>query len=258
MTQIHRTAARGFDAGADAYERARPGYPAACLDFLVARLRLLDGRVLDLAAGTGKMTRALLARGMDCVAVEPVEGMRRAFRAALPGVPVLGGTAEAIPLPDGGVAAIVVAQAFHWFRHDDALAEMHRVLAPGGRVGIVWNVRDERVAWVAELSALLRRYEGADGVAIPRHGERRWRAPLERTRLFRMLDQREFEHGHEMNAEGLVDRMASISFIATLPDGERATALREVRRLAERHPDLTGRERFAFPYIAETFVLERA
>ena len=259
MSEIHRTAARGFDAGADAYERARPGYPSDCVDWLVAELRILeaDAPVLDLAAGTGKFTRELVARGIDCVAVEPVEGMRARFAAALPDVQVLDGTAEAIPLDGASVSAIVVAQAFHWFRHGEALAEMHRVMLPGGRAGILWNVRDESEPWVGALTELMAPYERAEGVKVPRHREETWRAPLESSDLFERVAQRDFRHDHEMDVEGLVERIASVSFVAVLDDVERAHVLAAVRALASEHPDLAGRERFAFPYIAETYVFKR-
>lgn len=260
MSEIHVTAARGFDAGAEAYERARPGYPAACVDWLVAELRMLeaDAPVLDLAAGTGKFTRELVARGVDCVAVEPVAGMRAGFAAVLPDVPILDGAAEAIPLDEASVSSIIVAQAFHWFRHDEALAEMHRVLRPGGRIGIVWNVRDEREPWVAALTELLAPYERADGVKVPRHREEQWRAPLESTSLFTRVASRDLEHAQEMDVDGLVERIASVSFVAVLDEDERAAVLANVRSLVAEHPDLAGRERFAFPYVAEAFVFERA
>ncbi|TML75323.1 MAG: class I SAM-dependent methyltransferase [Actinobacteria bacterium] len=124
MKDVHRSAAIGFDRAADVYERARPGYPDAAVDWLIDHLHA-DGLVVDLAAGTGKMTRALVARGLDVVAVEPVERMRRRLSEALPGARALDGTAEAMPFEDGDAAAVVVAQAFHWFRHAEALEEIH-------------------------------------------------------------------------------------------------------------------------------------
>ncbi len=254
MSEIHRTAARGFDAAADVYERARPDYPAEAIDHLIAELPA--GRWLDLAAGTGKMTRQLVARGIDCVAVEPVAGMRARLREALPDVEVLEGTAEAIPLPEASVDAVVVAQAFHWFSHDAALAEIHRVLRPAGRLALVWNVRDESVAWVKRITDLIKPYEGADGVKIPRHREGGWRAPLANSELFRAVGSAEFAHGQEMTAEGLVERMASTSFIAVLPDAERARVLGDIRALTD-EPPLRGKDGFVFPYVCEAHIFER-
>lgn len=254
MSEIHRTAARGFDAAADVYERARPDYPAEAIDHLIAELP--PGRWLDLAAGTGKMTRQLVARGLDCVAVEPVPGMRARLAAALPATEVLEGTAEAIPLPDASVDAVVVAQAFHWFEHDAALAEIHRVLRPGGRLALVWNVRDESVGWVKRITDIIKPYEGVDGVEIPRHREGAWRAPLANSELFRAVGSAEFAHGQEMTAEGLVERIASTSFIAVLPDDDRRKVLDRIRALTD-EPPLRGKDGFVFPYVCEVYTYER-
>ena len=256
--EVHGVAARGFEAGADAYARARPGYPEAAFDHVAEALRLGPAsRVLDLGAGTGKFTAGLVTRGYDVVAVEPVERMRARLATDLPAVEVLDGTGEHIPLGDASVDAIVVAQAFHWFRHDEALAEMHRVLRPGGRFALVWNVRDERIPWVAELTEIIAPHEGEGGVRIPRHREGAWRAVLANSTVFDQVgDVWSLDHGHEIDAQGLVDRVASTSFIAALPTDTQAEVFDAVRRLTER-PPLAGRATFAFPYICEVEVFER-
>ncbi len=149
---VHHAAAQGFGAAAEAYQRARPDYPAVLADWLHDELDLAPGRVVvDLGAGTGKFTPFLRATGARVVAVEPVEAMRAALVAAHPDVEALAGEAERLPLADASVDAIVCAQSFHWFARPAALAEMRRVLKPGGALGLVWNVRDARVAWVATL-----------------------------------------------------------------------------------------------------------
>lgn len=255
MKEVHPTAARGFDIAADAYERARPGYPDEAVDHVVSSLPP-GGRVLDLAAGTGKFTRSLVARELDVVAVEPVEGMRARFQEALPGVGVLAGTAEQIPLPDASVDLVVVAQAFHWFDHEPALAEIARVLGPRGALALIWNVRDERTAWVAHLTKVIRPHEGAEGRTIPRHREEAWRAPVEGSALFRALGSTEFEHGQQMDLAGLVERVASTSFIAVLPDDARARVLDEVRAMPERFEQLRV-PRFVFPYVTEVHAFVR-
>ena len=143
MADIH-AAAQGFETGASAYERGRPDYPDEVAGWLTDTLRLGPGKtVLDLGAGTGKFTRYLTATGAAVIAVEPVDGMRAKLVAAMPQVQALAGMAETIPLPDATVDAVVCAQAFHWFASKAALAEMSRVLKPGGRFGLIWNMRDE-------------------------------------------------------------------------------------------------------------------
>ncbi|HJT38440.1 MAG TPA: class I SAM-dependent methyltransferase [Actinomycetota bacterium] len=256
MKDVHRAAAIGFDKAADAYERARPGYPDEAVDWLVEQLRAGDGVVVDLGAGTGKMTRALVARGLDVVAVEPVGGMRAKLVEALPSVRALDGTAEVMPLADGEAAAVVVAQAFHWFKHTEALEEIHRVLRRAGRLGIVWNVRDERVDWVAQITEIIRPYEGEGGVEIPRFRHGKWRRALAETDLFKHVAEETMEYAEPMTVERLVDRVDSTSFIAALPVEERAQVDEQVRALARDHPDLTGKDAFDFPYVTEIYVYE--
>ena len=133
---IHEAAARGFAQAVDAYERGRPGYPPEAVERLCEAVGIGPGRaVLDLAAGTGKLTRLLVPTGAELVAVEPVEQMRAALARALPEVTALAGTAEDVPLPAASVDAVVAGSAFHWFRGEEALAEIHRVLRPDGRLG---------------------------------------------------------------------------------------------------------------------------
>jgi len=180
--------------------------------------------VVDLAAGTGKFTRLLPGR---LIAVEPVEGMRRQFAAAVPGVPVVAGVAEAIPFAGESVDAVTVAQAFHWFDADPALAEIRRVLRSHGRLGLVWNRRDESVPWVAQLKALLEPYEGQ----TPREWHRRWEKAAWRETGFTDLEEANFAYDQELDAEGLSGRVASISFVAALDESERETLLARVREL---------------------------
>jgi ubiquinone/menaquinone biosynthesis C-methylase UbiE len=186
-------------------------------------------RVLDLAAGTGKLTRQLVPTGAELVAVEPVEGMRRKLGETVPGVRALDGTAERIPVGDGAVDAVFCAQAFHWFDGERALAEIHRVLRPGVGLGLIWNVRDEAVDWERRLSELLKRHQST----APRKRWGRWREAFEHTALFTPLDERRFEHRQEGDVETMLARVASISFIAALPEAERAAFLEEVRALVE-------------------------
>lgn len=183
--------------------------------------------MLDLAAGTGKLTRQLVPTGADLVAVEPVEGMRRKLAETVPGVQTLDGTAERIPLGEGSVDTVLCAQAFHWFDGERALAEIHRVLRPGGALALIWNVRDEAVEWERRLSALLKRIESG----APRKRWGRWREAFEQTTLFTPLEERRFRHRQEGDVETMLARVASISFVSALPDAQRASFLEEVRKL---------------------------
>jgi SAM-dependent methyltransferase len=249
MTQggVHPAAATGFQRAADAYRRGRPDYPDEAIAFLARRLRLAPGsRVLDLAAGTGKLTGLLVPTGADVVAVEPVAAMRETLAADLPGVEVLDGRAEAIPLDDASVDAAVVGQAFHWFDGPAALAELHRVLRDGGSLALMWNVRDdERSAFWASMTRELEPLRGD----TPSHRSTAWGKAFDRTDLFSGLKTRSFPWEHPTTREGAVDRVLSISFIATMPEDERGRIRELVLRLLDEDPQIGPRaQRFGLPY----------
>lgn len=251
---IHESAAAGYARAPDAYERGRPGYPEEAIALLAAELGLRPGaRVVDLAAGTGKLTRALAALGADVVAVEPVAEMRDVLAAALPSVTALAGTAEAIPLEDASVDAVVVGQAFHWFRGDEALEEIHRVLRPRGRLGLVWNLRDETVGWVAELTRIMEPHRGG----APRAASGAWREPFERTLRFGPLRQASFRHSHRLAPAAVAARVASVSFVAALPEAERERVLGRVRALLARDPETRGYTEVELPYRTDVYWCER-
>ena len=160
MGDVHEIAARGFGAEAAAYERARPSYPPDAITWLTENLALGPGsQIVDLAAGTGKLTRLLAGIGADLIAVEPVAGMRAKLHEQLPAVPVVAGVAEALPLADSSVDAVVVAQAFHWFDARRAMAEIARVVRPGGHLALIWNARDRSVEWVDQVWSIMDRVE---------------------------------------------------------------------------------------------------
>lgn len=247
--------AHSYGGAADAYNRGRPEYPPAAVAHAVQALGIGPGStVLDVAAGTGKFTRQLVPTGARVLAVEPVAGMRGRLLEDLPGVTALDGTAEAIPLPDAAVDAVTVAQAFHWFRGADALAEMRRVLRPGGGLALVWNVRDESTDWVKRLSDLMDPHGGG----APRYHTGLWRKAFEAPNGFTPLALRSFPFSHESSPEQVVDRAGSTSFVAGLPEADRLRLLEDVRQMLRAHPLTRGRERIAFPYTTEVYTCRRA
>lgn len=156
MSSVHSAAQQGFSAEAQRYAQGRPEYPEALSDWLRDALGLRPQTVaVDLGAGTGKFTRLLARTGARVVAVEPVDAMRAQLAEALPQVQALAGSAQSIPLANGFADALVCAQAFHWFATVEALEEMRRVLTAEGRLGLVWNVRDESLDWVAEITRII-------------------------------------------------------------------------------------------------------
>ena len=231
VTEIPAEAALGFDRGAAAYELGRPGYPDAAIARLADELDIGPERVVvDLAAGTGKLTRALLGLGAELVAIEPVAGMREQLRQAVPGVGVLDGTAERMPLADGGAHAVLVAQAFHWFDVPVAAAEIHRVLAPGGGLGVMRNEWDESVDWIVEMRALTAKH----AARVERDRSDAWREALGATGLFSPYEEAMFPNPVRVSVDTLRARIASLSFVALLDDAPRERLLDEVAELVAR------------------------
>ncbi|HYO35576.1 MAG TPA: methyltransferase domain-containing protein [Geodermatophilus sp.] len=227
-----------FGSVAADYAALRPGYPPEVVAFLLGDRPL---RVLDLGAGTGLLTDVLLAAGHDVVAVDPSAEMLAQLRARHPHVPAHVGGAEAVPLPDASVDAVVAGQAAHWFDPDPAAAELRRVLRPGGVVGLVWNTRDETVPWVAALGAALaaeaRDHEADQGVvaafaaALPADVATARSAVVQR-----------------VTAEEVVAGIGTRSYAATMTPGAREVFLGGIRDLLAGHPDTAGRDVLELPY----------
>jgi SAM-dependent methyltransferase len=237
----HEELARSFDAAAPVYARGRPGYPGQALDWVLpAGAR----QVLDLGAGTGKLTAQLVERGLDVAAVEPSDRMRAELESELgERVSAFPGRAEEIPLPDRSVDAVLVAQAWHWVDPAVAIPEVARVLRPGGRLGLLWNRRDDRVAWVAELSEILTVPDPGARADAARPGIGSPFGPVQRHITDGWTD--------TLTAQKLVDLAACRSYVITLDEDAREALLDRVRALATEHPDLAGRELFPLPYVTE-------
>ncbi len=240
MTPARHDRSLSFGSQAAAYERGRPSYPPEAIDWL-----LPPGArdVLDLGAGTGKLTTRLVERGLDVVAVDPIAEMLEVLRTALPNTPALLGTAEQIPLPDNSVDAVLVAQAWHWFDPDRAVPELVRVLRPGGRLGLVWNTRDERLGWVKELGHIIGREDARDafeggiegGVTLPEP--------------FTDIANFSVEWTNYLTPQALIDLVASRSYCITSPAAVRTKTLHRVRELLASHPALAGSNGLALPYV---------
>jgi SAM-dependent methyltransferase len=232
----------GLDGLAERYERARPSYPPEAVDLLVAELGIGPGRrVLDLAAGTGKLTRLLVPFGADLVAVEPLGAMRDQLAAAAPAIEALAGSAESVPLPDASVDAVTVAQAFHWFDAPTALDELARVLRAGGGLALLWNERDDSVPWVAELSRIMRW-----SASMPYDPATDWAAVVASSGHFTPLRSASIKHVQVLDVALLVDRVASSSYIAAMEPRAQQAILDEVRALVA---DFS--EPFELPYLCD-------
>jgi SAM-dependent methyltransferase len=246
---VHETARRGFAIAADVYEESRPTYPREAVEWFARELELGPGRtVVDLAAGTGKLTRLLTPTGATVIAVEPVDEMREALRRTTPQAKARPGTAERTGLPGSSADAVTVAQAFHWFDALAALAEIHRMLKPGGKLAVIYNVRDLDDPVQHAVDDLLAPYRGE----TPSHRSGRWRMALNETELFKPAVGRDFPNIQTIDADDLVSRVASTSFIADLPDPERQGVLDRARDIVADQPD-----RFPFPYTTEIELFDR-
>ncbi|WP_078280164.1 class I SAM-dependent methyltransferase [Mycobacteroides franklinii] len=223
-----------FGSQAAAYERGRPSYPPEAIDWL-----LPPGAhdVLDLGAGTGKLTTRLVERGLNVVAVDPLAEMLEVLSKSLPDTPALLGTAEEIPLPDNSVDAVLVAQAWHWVDPERAIPEVARVLRPGGRLGLVWNARDERLGWVADLSKIIGNENDPfnHAVSLP--------AP------FTEQERHQVEWTSYLTPQALLDMVASRSYCITAPEAARKKTLQQVRELLATHPALAQSTGLALPYV---------
>jgi SAM-dependent methyltransferase len=252
---VHEVAQQGFGSEAQTYERSRPSYPADAVAWLVGNVGITAGAaVVDLAAGTGKLTRLLVPTGADLVAVEPVEGMWRVLTEVVPDLPVVSATGEMLPFGTGTLDAVTVAQAFHWFDADRAFAELARVLRSGGRLGLIWNARDRSFDWVDQAWSIMDRVEKQ----APWRDHENWRdSALGERSGFGSLHAGTFHHEQRCAPDGLIDRFRGVSHIASLPPDERDAVLDELRVLIATHPETRGRDELSLPYRVDAYWCER-
>jgi SAM-dependent methyltransferase len=234
VTRSRHDRSLSFGSAAAAYERGRPSYPPEAIDWLLPRGAR---QVLDLGAGTGKLTTRLVERGLDVVAVDPIPDMLELLSASLPETRALLGTAEEIPLEDNSVDAVLVAQAWHWVDPERAIPEVARVLRPGGRLGLVWNTRDERLGWVRELGQII----GSDGDGR--------RFDVELPEPFTERARHQVEWTNYLTPQALIDLVASRSYCITSPTKVRTQTLDQVRELLSTHPALANSTGLAMPYV---------
>jgi ubiquinone/menaquinone biosynthesis C-methylase UbiE len=230
--------AHSFGGVAEAYERGRPTYPVEAVRWMLGDQ---PRTILELGAGTGKLTRVLTGLGHDVHATDPDPAMLRILERAVPGVRTAEASAEEVPLPDASVDGVVAAQAFHWFDPDRALPEIARVLRPGGRLSMVWNIRNEKIPWVRRLGALIGTPEQLHDPA----------EALLFSELFGFVEHREFTHWQTIDQQSIQDLVLSRSNIAVLDDHERAAKLAQVLALYDEFG--RGMDGMQLPYVARCY-----
>jgi SAM-dependent methyltransferase len=238
MTDGMRDHALSFATVAEAYDRARPSYPAEAAAWLVGNQH---STVVELGAGTGKLTELLVAAGHEVIATDPLPEMLTQLRARVPGARTAVATAERIPVASFSADVVVCAQAFHWFDHDVALPEIARVLRPGGVLALVWNARDEGIPWVRKLGAIIGSADNRTDLA----------EPAEATDHFGPVEQQEFRFWQALRRDDLFDLVRSRSYVALLEDTEREELLARVGALYDDYG--RGPDGMQLPYVTRCY-----
>lgn len=227
-----------FGTVADAYDRARPGYPVEAARWLTGEDPV---RALELGAGTGKLTETLVGLGHNVMASDPDERMLQLLQQRAPGAHVRTHGAEEIPLPDQIADVVICAQAWHWFDHEVAIPEIARVLKPGGVLALVWNERDESVPWVARLGRLMGSNDSQDDQV----------ATLRESEVFPEIEEATFRHWQHLDRRGVLDLAASRSYVATLSEADREATLARVSELYDDYG--RGPDGMKLPYVTRCF-----
>ncbi|WNI14738.1 class I SAM-dependent methyltransferase [Actinacidiphila sp. ITFR-21] len=258
--RVHHAAGVGYQRAAGVYERSRPSYPLAAVAALADALPLESGRtVVDLGAGTGKFTRLLALTGAGVLAVEPVREMREQIAELLPGVSVSAGTAEETGLPAGCADAVVAAQSWHWFRQDAALAEVERLLRPGGALALVWNTYDTSVPWVRDFQDIYFRLAPRDlpspPLAAGLSGPGDWQRVFADRPGWGPTEERHWPNPHSTTVADVVERMMSSSHIAVLDAAAQERVRSEVEAVLGAHDATRGTGAIEMPYTTDVYWL---
>ncbi|HWC14068.1 MAG TPA: class I SAM-dependent methyltransferase [Actinomycetota bacterium] len=243
--------ARAFDRVVDAYERGRPGYPPEAVDRLTTALDIGPrSTILDLGAGTGKLTKLLIGSGATVLAAEPLPNMRMQLASSVPDAVALAAKAEALPLRPKTVNAVMVAEAFHWFSFPEAVREIHHVLKPGGGLGLLWNWPAESgQKWTGQIRHVLDSY----GKDARNFHTTPWRATLEQSGDFTRVSEATIPWLFESTSDTLLARIESISFIAELPSRERVEVLEEIEQILQNDPETKDGAVISSPYNTHLF-----
>lgn len=261
LSGVHQTSQTSYDVNAALYDAARPSYIPSAVDALLSNARITtDSAVLDLACGTGKFTALLHARGLKGLqACEPSTGMCNVFRSVLPSVPIEQAGAYEMPFSDGSFDAVTIAQAFHWFADDRALAEIARVLKPGGRLALIWNLEATGTNALQDtLFALATAHDGD----VPQYRKGLWRAALETTKLFKTPYGEWFaEYELAYDEQAVWDRTLSKSFVTALPEDKKEQLKRDMAQAFAQHGESCKKDaqgRFVLPQNVRVVWLEKA
>ncbi|MGE8644426.1 class I SAM-dependent methyltransferase [Acinetobacter vivianii] len=257
MTQsLHPAAQKGFSLGAELYQQVRPSYPQNIAIWLQDRLQIGENStVIDLGSGTGKFLPYLLQSKAKVIAVEPVAEMLQQLQHSHPQVKCIQASSDQLPLADASIDAILCAQSFHWFANIETLTEMHRVLAPSGHLGLIWNQRDTTVDWVKALADEIAPLEGN----TPRYHSELWKQVFEHQQLFNFVELQTFQQKHHGTVEQVVSkRLLSTSFIAAMPISEQQQLKAKFEQIVFDFTGLTAQDQIDFPYTTFAYHFQKA